>query len=144
MQLWAIWLIIGGILLIVEMLTLTFYMLWLGLGALVAAVTAWIAPESFILQVILGCIVALLLTIFTKSLTRRLRASKGYKDVIDELVGKQGIVIEEIGQGKNGVVKVGNEVWSAVSNELLVKNDPVIVVSRSNTVLEVQKWGGIS
>ncbi|MEK3910957.1 NfeD family protein [Paenibacillus sp. FSL H7-0331] len=144
MELWSIWLIIGGILLVVEMLTFTFYLLWLGLGAVVAAAVAWIAPDAFVLQILAGCLTALVLTFFTKPLTRRFRTSRGFKDVIDEMIGKQGIVLETIEPGKHGIVKVGNETWSASSNEQLLKDEIVIVVERGNTIIEVQKWGGIS
>ncbi|WP_409344429.1 NfeD family protein [Paenibacillus sp. MBLB4367] len=144
MALWAIWLIIAGVLLVVEMMTLTFYLLWLGIGAVIAAVVALAAPDSFVLQVLAGCAAALVLTVFTKPLTRRFRASRGYKDAVDDLIGKQGIVIEDIGHGKQGIVKVGGDMWSAVSNETLNKGDTVIIVSRGSAVLEVHKWGGIS
>jgi len=35
MAAWVIWFIIAGILFIAEMLSITFYMLWLGIGAVV-------------------------------------------------------------------------------------------------------------
>jgi membrane protein implicated in regulation of membrane protease activity len=140
---WGIWLIVCGVLLVAEMLTLTFYLLWIGVGAAAAALVAAIAPGAFVLQVLAGCFVAVLLTLFTKPLTRRLRASRGYRDAIDDLIGRRGIVLEEIDEGKNGIVKIGNETWSAQSNERLRKNDEVIVVGRGSAILEVQKWGGI-
>jgi membrane protein implicated in regulation of membrane protease activity len=143
MELWAIWLIIGGILLITEMLTFTFYLLWLGVGALVAAVVAWIVPDGIVLQILAGCITALVLTFFTKPLTQRIRSSKGFKDPIDEMIGKEGIVVEEIAVGKHGIVKVGNETWSASSHEHLPKGETVLVVARGTTIVEVQKRGGI-
>ncbi|BBH22019.1 hypothetical protein Back11_33640 [Paenibacillus baekrokdamisoli] len=139
MELWAIWLIIAGILLVAEMLTLTFYLLWLGIGALVAAIVAWIIPEFFILHIFVGCITALILTFATKPLTSRIRMSKGFKDPIDELVGKEGVVVEEIDFGKHGIVKVGNETWSASSQVFLPKDETIIVVARGTTILEVQK-----
>jgi inner membrane protein len=143
MGLWAIWLIIAGILIIAEMLTFTFYLLWLGIGALAAAAVAWFVPESIVLQILAGSITALALTFFTKSLTRRLRMSKGFKDPIDEMIGKEGIVIEEIVSGKLGIVKVGNEIWSASSKEYLPKDEVIIVVARGTAIVEVQKRGGI-
>ncbi|AOZ94386.1 NfeD family protein [Paenibacillus crassostreae] len=144
MELWAIWLVIGIALFVIEMLTLTFYLLWFGIGAITAALVALIVPDLYLLQVLVGCIVALVLTFFTKPLTKFMRQSKGYSDVIDELVGKQGFVIEEIDVGKNGVVKVGNETWSASSDQLLRKDEMIIVIHRGTTVLEVQKWEGVS
>lgn len=73
---WAIWLIAAGALLVFEMMTLTFYLLWLCIGALVAAIVAWIAPEAYVLQVVAGCLVALGLTIFTKPLSRKSRIER--------------------------------------------------------------------
>jgi membrane protein implicated in regulation of membrane protease activity len=143
MELWAIWLIIGGILLIAEMLTLTFYLLWLGIGAWVAAVVAWIAPDGMVLQILAGCIAALALTFFTKPLTQRIRLSKGFIDPIDEMIGKEGVVVEEIALGKHGIVKVGNETWSASSQGYLPKGEMIIVVARGTTIVEVKKWGGM-
>ncbi|MDQ8733063.1 NfeD family protein [Paenibacillus sp. LHD-38] len=142
MELWTIWLILAGILFVVEMLTLTFYLLWLGIGAIVAAVIDWFWPGSFVAQLAAGCIVVLILTVFTGSITRRIHSSRGYKDAVDDLVGKQGIVLEEAGAGAPGIVKVGNETWSAVSNTPLVKGELVQVISRGNAVLQVEKWGG--
>ncbi|GJM76761.1 hypothetical protein HMSSN036_89770 [Paenibacillus macerans] len=51
-------------------------MLWLCIGALVAAIVAWIAPEAYVLQVVAGCLVALGLTIFTKPLSRKSRIER--------------------------------------------------------------------
>ncbi|MGF7049547.1 membrane protein implicated in regulation of membrane protease activity [Paenibacillus sp. DS2015] len=144
MELWAIWLIIGLVLFIVEMLTLTFYLLWLGVGAFVAAVVAFLVPDLLLIQTLSGCAVAILLTLFTKPLTQQIRNSRGFKDVIDELVGKQGLVIEEIPEGKYGIVKIGNETWTASSHEFLPLGQMVIVTHRGNTIIEVQKWGGVS
>jgi membrane protein implicated in regulation of membrane protease activity len=143
MEWWVIWLIIGGVLLIAEMLTLTFYLLWLGLGAVISAAVALLAPDWFSFQALSGGVTALLLTIFTKPLTRNLRESRGYRDAIYDLVGKQGIVLEAIAPDKPGIVKVGNETWSAISIEILQMDDKVRVISRGTTVLEVQKWGGL-
>lgn len=142
MEWWAIWLIVGGVLLIAEMLTLTFYLLWLGVGAVIAAVVALIVPEGYIVQALSGGAAALALTVFTKPLTRRFRGSSGYRDAIQELVGKQGIVIEAISPGNPGIVRVGSETWSATSLDNLHRDDNVRVISRGTTVLEVQKWGG--
>lgn len=142
MEWWAIWLIVGGVLLIAELLTLTFYLLWLAIGAIIAALIAFIMPDWIAVQALSGGIAALVLTVFTRTLTRRFRKSGGYKDAIDGLVGKQGRVIEPISPENPGIVRVGHETWSATSRELLLKDDIVRVISRGTTVLEVQKWGG--
>lgn len=139
MDLWAIWLVIGVLLIIAEMATLTFYLLWLAIGSLAAVLVALVMPDSIILQVLLGVIVALILTLFTKPLTKRMRSSKGFTDVIYQLVGQEGLVIEDIPLEGLGIVKVGNETWSAQSEVPLIKGTPIIVVQSYNTILQVQK-----
>ncbi|MEF3306001.1 NfeD family protein [Paenibacillus sp. GYB003] len=144
MEIWAIWLIVAGVLLVIEMLTLTFYLLWIAIGAVVAAAVALFVSESFVWQALIGCVVVLVLTAFTKPITRYFRSSKGYKDTVDELEGKQGVVVEAIREDKPGIVKVGSETWSAVSvlNEPLEPGDPIVVIERGSAVLKVNKWRG--
>jgi inner membrane protein len=139
MEMWAIWLIIGVLLIIAEMATLTFYLLWLGIGALFAALAAWLFPDAIGVQVLIGIVVAMGLTIYTRPLTRRMRQSKGFTDVIYQLVGQEGIVIEAIPIDGLGIVRVGNEKWSAAADEPLVAGTSIIVVQSRNTTLQVQK-----
>lgn len=144
MEAWVFWLIAAGILLVLEMMTLTFYLLWICIGAVVAAVVAWLAPDAFVLQVLAGCLVALVLTAFTKPLTRKIHSSKGYEDMGIELVGKQGIVVEPIEQGQYGIVKVGGDTWSATSTQNLDREERVRVVKRGSSIIEVERWEELS
>jgi membrane protein implicated in regulation of membrane protease activity len=59
------------------------------------------------------------------------------------MIGKEGVVVEEIASGKLGIVKVGNETWSASSKDYLPKDEIIIVVARGTAIVEVQKKGGI-
>ncbi|MUG47611.1 NfeD family protein [Paenibacillus woosongensis] len=140
MHAWVIWLIAAGILLVLEMMTLTFYLLWISVGAGAAALVAWIAPDAFLLQVITGCVIALVLTAFTKPLAKRLRASKGYEDAGTELVGKQGVVVEAIEPGQYGIVKIGGDTWSATSTQQIGKDELVRVMKRGSSIIEVERW----
>ncbi len=141
---WAIWLIVAGILLVLEMMTMTFYLLWLCIGSLVAAVVALVAPEAYFWQVVAGCLVALVLTVFTKPLSRKFRAAKGFKDIGTELVGKQGIVVEPIEPGQYGIVKVGGDSWSATATVPIGRDEKVRVLERGSTIIEVERWEEIS
>ncbi|MEC2342971.1 NfeD family protein [Paenibacillus barengoltzii] len=140
MEMWAIWLIVAGILLVLEMMTMTFYLLWLCIGTLVAVVVAWVAPEAYFWQVALGCLVAVVLTVFTKSLSRKFRKAKGFKDIGTELVGKQGVVVEPIEPGQYGIVKVGGDSWSAKASVPIGRDEKVRVLARSSTIIEVERW----
>ncbi|MEO3945511.1 NfeD family protein [Gorillibacterium sp. CAU 1737] len=140
---WVIWLVIAVCLLVAEIFSLTFYLLWLGVGALVGGLVALVLPDFYLVQVLLAGITAVGLTVFTKPLTKRFRSSRGFRDAIDDLVGKQGVVLEGTGENGLGIVRVGNETWSARSDQPLAAGEPIIIVHRGSTVVEVQKWGGV-
>lgn len=78
MAAWVIWFIIAGILFIAEMLSITFYMLWLGIGAVVGGLIALFAPDALLLQVTVGAIVSLTLTFLRKEFPKLSRGKRFY------------------------------------------------------------------
>ena len=58
MELWLLWLIVGFVLVIAELMTGTFYLLVIGLGAFVGAMVAWMGG-NVLLQAFVGSAVAL-------------------------------------------------------------------------------------
>lgn len=141
MEVWVIWLIAAGVLFVIEMMVTTFYLLWLSIGALAAGLIALLFPDAILLQVVVGCVVALLLTLFSKPLVARFRSSRGFQDTGTEIVGRQGIVVEPIEVGRYGQVKVGGDTWSATSVQALKKDEVVRIIRRGNTIIEVERWG---
>ena len=57
MEIWLIWVIVGFVLVIAELVTGTFYLLVLGVGAFVAALVEW-AGGGILLQSVVGGVVA--------------------------------------------------------------------------------------
>ncbi|MEE3947882.1 NfeD family protein [Bacillus wiedmannii] len=139
MAAWVIWFIIAGILFIAEMLSITFYMLWLGIGAVVGGLIALFAPEALLLQVVAGAIVSLTLTFFTKRISKNFREAKGFTDTVDMLVGKKGIVMQAITKEANGIVKVDGDIWTAIADDPIDAGEKVIVIKRHSTILRVKK-----
>ena len=133
------WVIAGVILIIAEMTTFTFYLLWLGVGAFAAAFSTHFTDDVLV-QTLVGCIVAFVLTMLTRPLTRNVRHSAvGFYDPYQSIVGKTGIVQEPISPDKMGQVRVGSDVWSAVATAPIYANETVVVTERSSTILTVQK-----
>ncbi|KXY10750.1 NfeD family protein [Bacillus wiedmannii] len=139
MAAWVIWFIIAGILFIAEMLSITFYMLWLGIGAVVGGLIALFAPEALLLQVVAGAIVSLTLTFFTKRISKNFREAKGFTDTVDMLVGKKGIVMQAVTKEANGIVKVDGDIWTAIADDPIDAGEKVIVIKRHSTILQVKK-----
>ncbi|GMR66977.1 MULTISPECIES: NfeD family protein [Bacillus] len=139
MAAWVIWFIIAGILFIAEMLSITFYMLWLGIGAVVGGLIALFVPEALLLQVVVGAIVSLTLTFFTKRISKNFREAKGFTDTVDMLAGKKGIVMQAITNEVNGIVKVDGGTWTAVADNPIDAGEKIVVIKRHSTILQVKR-----
>ncbi|WP_192820111.1 NfeD family protein [Rufibacter sp. LB8] len=135
---WWIWLVAGILLIVGEMFTVSFYFLWLGIAALVAAVLAYLFPENSWLPPMAASITGLLLIFFTKPLTARARQAKGFQDPAQAMANRVGEIVEPVTPTRLGLVKVGTEVWSASAQEYLQPGQQVMVVSQSSTVLQVK------
>jgi membrane protein implicated in regulation of membrane protease activity len=57
-ELWLVWVVLGFVLVIAELLTGTFYLLVIGIGAFAAAVVAWLGGNELV-QAVVGGVVAL-------------------------------------------------------------------------------------
>lgn len=130
---------VAGILLIVgEMFTVSFYLLWLGIASLVASVLAYYFPETYWLPPAAASVTSLLLIFFTKPLTARARIAKGFDDPVSFMANRTGEIIEPVTPTRLGIVKVGSEMWSASAQEPLYPGQQVLVISQSSTVLQVK------
>ncbi|MFC6997740.1 NfeD family protein [Rufibacter roseus] len=137
-SIWWLWLVAGILLIVGEMFTVSFYFLWLGIAALVAAVLSYFFPETYWLPPAAASVTGLLLIIFTKPLTARASIAKGFDDPVHFMANRVGEIIEPVTPTRLGLVKVGTEVWSASAQEALYPGQQVLVVSQSSTVLQVK------
>ena len=137
--LWAIFFGVAVLLLALEMLSLTFDLLWLGLGAMAGALVAWLAPGSPAwVPVLTSVAVAPVLLVFGRRWARRQRGINRYVSAADALVGREAEVIRAIRPPQLGLVKSGNETWSATAPHSLDAGQRVIITSRSATVVTVK------
>ena len=74
MESWLIWIVAGFVLVIAELLTGTFYLLVVGVGAFAAAIVAWMGGNALV-QAIAGCAVALVGSFFVHQWHVRQRAA---------------------------------------------------------------------
>ncbi len=137
---WHFYFGIAVVLLALEMLTGTFDLLWLGLGALAGTFMAWLFPDNTWLPMLTAAVVAVVLTFLGwKWKKKGLQGAKGYNDPIDFLINKEGKVLEAIAPQHRGIVQIGSETWSAASTEVIAPGEKVIVIGRSSTVVDVKK-----
>ncbi|MBQ3407756.1 MAG: NfeD family protein [Clostridia bacterium] len=130
---WQVWIILAGIFVIFEMIIPTdFLIFWVGMGALVTSVTS-VFIDNITAQIAIFCISSILLIFCTKPFVRKfMKNSANISTNAYSIIGKTGIVVSEIDpiSGK-GQIKIGNEIWSAKTNnqEKLLKGTIIKVNS---------------
>ena len=67
---WIFWLILSGFFFVLEMITVGFLVLWLGIGALLAMITSFITDNIFI-QTLVFVVSSIILIFFTKPLIKK-------------------------------------------------------------------------
>lgn len=127
-----IWMILGFILLIAEMFTASFFIMWFGISALFTALLSWLWIDSFTLQLLIFAIVSFLLVLFTRKLANKMSGEPSRKITQDEIIGKTGIVTETIlSDNSKGLVKMNGQVWRAVSEKgTEIERGKTVIVKR--------------
>jgi membrane protein implicated in regulation of membrane protease activity len=142
---WIFWLVLGVGLIIAEVFTLGFVLLWFGIGAIAAAFVGLLGG-GFLLQFLVFAIVSIALTamsrtIFTKYLPHR--DEDTVKMGVDSLPGQIGTVtIASKGALKEGAVKVYGSTWTAypIDGETeLTEGEKVEVVSVKGSSIYVRQ-----
>ena len=112
---WQIWLIISGVCLIIEIMTVGFLVFWFSIGALIAMITS-IFIDNIIIQTSVFIISSTILIFATKPFVKKFINTKpSIKTNVYSSIGKTGIVTQDI-DSTNGIgqVKVNGELWSAI------------------------------
>lgn len=135
---WKFWLIASGIFFVGEIFTTGFLIFWFGLGALLTMIASFFITNIFI-QATIFVISSTLLIFLTKPLINKFVSKKTVATNVYEVIGKKGIVTQEINPifGK-GQVKVGNEIWTAISDETLPLDTQIEVLKVEGVKLIVK------
>lgn len=130
---WILWIVLGVGLIIAETFTLGFVLLWFGVGALAAALAAWLGL-GFGMQFLVFAGVSVALTAMSKTIFEKYY-SHGEKDIhltgIDSLPGQIGTVTSgSRGSLKKAEVQAFGTTWAAFpadSSRALIEGEKVIV-----------------
>ncbi|NLX07561.1 MAG: NfeD family protein [Phycisphaerae bacterium] len=143
-QLWWIWMVLAAVLIVAEMFTAGFFLLWFGIGAGVAGVMALIGLP-FVWQLIGFIVVSGLLFAFSRQFAEEVTAKQPPGIGADRFVGQMGVVIEAVDNIRNtGRIRVGQDEWRADSatGEGLPVGTVVKVVAMSGTHAVVRQVEG--
>lgn len=116
--LWILWSVLGAILIVAEIFTSGFVLLWFGIGALAAALLAIVGIDSLAIQFLVfalvsTCLTAASRTIFINYFSRE-KTGQSLRSGVDALPGKIGTVVSSSrGALREGAVKVFGSTWTA-------------------------------
>lgn len=124
---------------VIEALTLGIVSIWFAIGALVAMLFAFVI-DSFIVQLLIFLGVSLVLVATTRKVAVEKLKIGQVKTNVDELIGKEAVVVKEIRPYTTGEVKLDGKVWRAMSESKQVyKVDEIVTVLRIEGVTMIIK-----
>src|SRR5882724_4360343 len=95
--LWIFWTLLGLVLIVAEIFTTGFVLLWFGIGALAAALLGIVGIDSLALQFLVFAVVSTALTAASRTLFvnyfSREKSGQSLKSGVDSLPGKIGTVV---------------------------------------------------
>lgn len=94
---WSYWAILGIILIMAEVFTGGFGIIWFGISALCAVFASYVGV-GWQVQMLVFVAAGLVLLFATRPLTRRFREGPDVRFGVKALMGKQGVVIQAIGE----------------------------------------------
>lgn len=138
-----VWLAIGVFAVFVESMSPALVSIWFVPGALISMILAFVEIPLWIQTVVFFSVSALCLIFFRPIIEGSRRKNKDLKTNVDALIGKTGIITEDVDNIQGlGAVKVNGLIWSARSqsdSEKLCTDDLVEIVSISGVKLICRK-----
>jgi membrane protein implicated in regulation of membrane protease activity len=115
---WVLWSILGAILIVAEIFTTGFVLLWFGIGALAAALAGLVGIDSLAIQFTIFAVVSIALTAASRTIFlnyfSREKTGQSLRSGVDSLPGKIGTVVSSSkGALQEGAVKVFGSTWTA-------------------------------
>ena len=128
-QIWWVWMAIAALFIVGEIFTQGFFLFWFGIGAAVAGLLA-ILGLGVGWQLGAFVVVSGVLFVVSRRLAEKISKKQPPGIGADRFVGLEGIVLEEIDNGKNtGRVRVQKDEWRADSEtgEIIPEGERIIV-----------------
>ena len=140
METYHLLIIIGIVFLVIEIFTITFFFASVSVGFFLAAIGNYLdfTTENQIYVFSVGVIITFfaIRPLFNKIAynTDKIKTNK------DGLIGETAIVTKEIGERNNaGLVKINGEVWKAISESGLIKNDAKVIIQDIDSIILIVK-----
>ena len=139
---WIVWLALLVLMVVVEAMGPALVSIWFAVGALAALIVSFIPGVAWWIEVIVFVIVSTVTLLAVRPLSKRYFKRNTIKSNVDSLVGKRGVLIEEISPFSAGLCKINDVSWTAISSddkESIATGSVVEVVTIAGNKLIVKK-----
>lgn len=132
------WMVLFLVLIVLEIVTVGLISIWFALGALASFVSSfWIDSIWIQLGIFVG--VSAISLLLTRKIVAKFRINDSEKTNLDRVIGKIGIVTEDIDKLAVGEVKVDGKKWSAISDKKINVGSKVEILSIDGVKLKVKE-----
>ncbi len=136
-NLWQFWALIGVLCLILELTSGDFFIMCFSIGAFVTAVVAAFGT-GFMAQLIVFAVASLLCLLFVRPLALKYfhRNDPNQPSNVDAMVGRRGVVTEDIPERGHGRVKIDGDSWKACGlGDIAIGKGTRVEVTEINSVI---------
>lgn len=142
---WWYWIVGGIALVLAELATATFYVVWFGLAAVLVGLVAWLAPSlSATAQVALWIAASLAMVAAWFKVFRQGQVSTRVGTADGEVIGEVGLLVSAVEPFTKGKVRfqrplLGSDEWVCLADEGIAAGERVRVVSIEGSYFKVVK-----
>jgi len=116
-------------------------LVFLGSAFIIGGLVTW-PFHSWVLTLIITLVICIAYLALGRRYVHRWTATRKEKTNIDVIIGKRGIVLQNLTPGVIGLVKVDNEDWRARAEEGIEKDEAIVVTAINGITLNVEKIKG--
>ena len=132
------WMILFVILILVELSTVNLVSIWFAIGSLASFILSfWVSNITWQIAMFVG--VSFISLLLTRKFVRKVQNGKVEATNLDRVIGKIGVVTEEINKLEPGEVKVDGKRWSAISTKKIKVDSKVEILSIDGVELNVRE-----
>ena len=137
---WLMWLAVGVVFLIVELLTTALVSIWFVPSAIITCLLSFVVDNLLIQIAIFVALSAVFMVVCRKIYNKHIKKPVDDVDQNEKLIGKTAKVAEDT-NGISGRILVGDVYWKAVSEngDIIPKGETVKVKSVNGTTLVINK-----
>lgn len=142
---WWHWFVLGLALIALEILTPTFFLLWFGLGALLAGIAVWLWPMGLAAQVLLWSATSLaMMGVWLKYFKNPADTRPGQAK--ESVLGTTGLVTRAVGEMGQGEILfqrpvLGADRWPVIADTPIEAGKRARVVDVLGQILKVEQTG---